>query len=189
MNDDLTQMELQFIEDFSLLMIQDRFPRLAGRILCLLLLKDPEPLSAPQIGALLKASKGSVSTLLRQLLAAGLIEQKAIPGERREFYGSGNLVIDKLFVAMQMLAKAYVLLIDKAEADLALAGKTLSPGLKRLRWAEEGMLEALPVLQRQLNERIAARQKQAQRVPDADSSAESKSDNVTAAQSGERFQW
>ncbi len=140
--------------------------------MCLLLLKDPEPLSAPQIGALLKASKGSVSTLLRQLLAAGLIEQKAIPGERREFYGSGNLVIDKLFVAMQMLAKAYVLLIDKAEADLALAGKALSPGLKRLRWAEEGMLEALPVLQRQLNERIAARQKQAQRVPDADSSAE-----------------
>ena len=56
MNDDLTQMGCSSFGDFSLLMIQDRFPRM-GRIYYLLLLKDRNPCPLRKLARCSKASR------------------------------------------------------------------------------------------------------------------------------------
>ena len=57
-------------------------PPMAGRVLGWLLLCDPPHQTAAQVGDKLGASKGSISTMLRHLLGAGIIERVAVPGQR-----------------------------------------------------------------------------------------------------------
>ena len=86
---DDTQRELDerhFIEDFGLYTEQLGFPRMAGRILGWLLICHPPHQSAGQLGDVLGASKGSVSTMTRLLIQMGMVERVGVPGDRRDFY-------------------------------------------------------------------------------------------------------
>ncbi|XXF76046.1 MarR family transcriptional regulator [Myxococcaceae bacterium GXIMD 01537] len=65
--------------------------RIGGRILGLLLLAGG-PLSLGEIAQLLQVSPASVSTNVRDLIAAGCAELTSVPGDRRHYYvfsGSG----------------------------------------------------------------------------------------------------
>lgn len=71
-----------FIEQFGLLTEMDGLPRIAGRIMALLLLSD-EPRDASEIGDRLQVSHGSVSTNTRLLENLGILERVSVPGDRR----------------------------------------------------------------------------------------------------------
>lgn len=71
-----------YVEDVALFFEEAGLPRIAGRILGLLLICDPPWRTAPQLAEELEASKGSVSTMTRMLMRAGLIEKVALPGAR-----------------------------------------------------------------------------------------------------------
>ena len=75
-----------YIEEVALYWEQQGLPRIAGRIVGLLMVCDPPHRSAGQLAEELGASKASVSTMTRLLLTAGSIEVVAIPGERLTFY-------------------------------------------------------------------------------------------------------
>lgn len=54
-------------------------PRMAGRIMGWLLICDPPQQNAAELGQVLSASKGSISTMTRWLLQIGLINKTAVP--------------------------------------------------------------------------------------------------------------
>ena len=78
--------EKHFIEDVGLLLEQSGLPRMAGRILGLLLICNPPHQSPSELAEKLHASKGSISTMTRLLTQMDLIERIALPDHRRDFF-------------------------------------------------------------------------------------------------------
>ncbi len=78
--------EMHFIEDIALFFERMGMPRMAGRILGVLLIADPPAQSISEIGEKLNASKSSVSIMARLLVENGLIERVATPVPRRDYY-------------------------------------------------------------------------------------------------------
>jgi predicted ArsR family transcriptional regulator len=74
-----------FIESMGLFLERQGMPRIGGRILGLLMLKEG-PLALGEIAGLLRVSPASVSTNIRQLQASGTVEPASIPGDRRHYY-------------------------------------------------------------------------------------------------------
>lgn len=75
-----------FVEDISLYFEQVGFPRMAGRILGVLLVTDPPGQSIGDLCERLQASKSSVSTNARLLREMGLIERVPSPIPRRAYF-------------------------------------------------------------------------------------------------------
>jgi len=90
-----------FIEDISLYLEQMGLPRMAGRILGVLLIVNPPEQSITDLVQLLQASKSAVSTNTRLLSEMGLIERVPSPLPRQiafRFKPGGWLT----FVRMQL---------------------------------------------------------------------------------------
>lgn len=106
-----------FIEDISLFFEQMGLPRMAGRILGVLLITDPPEQSNTDLGEILQASKSSISTNARLLTEMGLIERTSSPVPRRVYYRfkPGGWV-----VFMRQRLKLYASLHQIAEHGLEL---------------------------------------------------------------------
>jgi DNA-binding transcriptional regulator GbsR (MarR family) len=78
--------EKHFIEDIGLFFEQMGMPRMAGRILGVLLVSEPAAQSITDIAQTLQASKSSISIMARLLVENGLIERVASPLPRRDYY-------------------------------------------------------------------------------------------------------
>ena len=78
--------EKHFVEDISLYFEQMGLPRMAGRVLGVLLICDPPAQSLTDLCEILQASKSSVSTTTRLLTEMGLIERVASPVPRQVYY-------------------------------------------------------------------------------------------------------
>ncbi len=78
--------ETHFIEDIGLFFEQMGMPRMAGRILGVLLISDQPAQSITDLVQKLKASKSSISIMARLLVEDGLIERVASPVPRRDYY-------------------------------------------------------------------------------------------------------
>ncbi len=86
MDDHLPNEVKNFIEDIALSFEQMGLPRMAGRILGILLISDPIAQSITEMGEKLNASKSSISIMARLLVERGLIERVASPMPRRDYY-------------------------------------------------------------------------------------------------------
>ena len=75
-----------FIEDISLYFEQMGIPRMAGRILGVLLIADPPEQSIDDLCERLQASKSAISTNARLLSEMGLIERAPSPIPRRVYF-------------------------------------------------------------------------------------------------------
>lgn len=76
----------RYVEDLAVFFEKSGLPRIAGRILALLLVCDPPHRAASDFVEELGVSKASVSNMLRLLETAGLIERVGVPGERASRY-------------------------------------------------------------------------------------------------------
>jgi DNA-binding transcriptional regulator GbsR (MarR family) len=76
----------QFVEEMGITMEQSGIPRMAGKIFGCLLLSGVQEMSADELIAQLKTSRGSVSTMTRLLIQRGLIERAGRPGHRRDYF-------------------------------------------------------------------------------------------------------
>lgn len=95
----------EFIERIGLLTEEEGFPRIAGRILGLLLVEE-EPLSLDAMMEKLQVSKGSISTNVRLLERLGIIQRVSSPGDRKDYYQLGNEPWEHIFeVARQRLRR------------------------------------------------------------------------------------
>lgn len=90
-----------FIEDISLYLEQMGLPRMAGRIMGVLLIANPPEQSITDLAQILQASKSAISTSTRLLSEMGLIERAPSPRPRQiafRFKTGGWLA----FVRMQL---------------------------------------------------------------------------------------
>ena len=75
----------QLVERFGLQFEEDGLPRIAGRMLGLLMV-SAEPRSQEELAESLQASKTSVNTNARLLERMGAVERTTRPGDRRDYY-------------------------------------------------------------------------------------------------------
>jgi DNA-binding transcriptional regulator GbsR (MarR family) len=75
----------RFIEELSVYYGKNGIPRIAGKILALLM-TAPEPLSAEMIALQLDVSRSSVSTNIKLLAWRGAIEQVTRKGDRLRYF-------------------------------------------------------------------------------------------------------
>ncbi len=78
--------EKHFVEDISLYFEQMGLPRMAGRVLGVLLISDPPEQSLNDLCEMLQTSKSSISTTTRLLTEMGLIERVPPPVPRRLYF-------------------------------------------------------------------------------------------------------
>lgn len=77
----------QFVESLGLLVeTATGLTRMAGRILGWLMTSDDASVTMPDLTEALHTSKSAISTASRQLMQAGLIERRSVPGQRRDVY-------------------------------------------------------------------------------------------------------
>ncbi len=79
----------EFIENLGLSVEADGTPRIAGRILGLLIVEEG-PFCFDELAERLQVSRGSISTNTRLLEERGLIERFTVPGQRRDLFRLGN---------------------------------------------------------------------------------------------------
>ncbi len=77
--------EERFIEGMGLALEEDRLPRIAGRLVGLLIL-SPQPLRFDHLAERLRVSRGSISTNTRLLENMSVIERVTRPGDRRDYF-------------------------------------------------------------------------------------------------------
>ena len=84
-NGDLFPPELhEQVEKFSLVFERFGFPRMAGRMFELMLLRDDPLITQSELTEELNARTGSVSTMIRLLEQLGFVERLSLPGHRRD---------------------------------------------------------------------------------------------------------
>ena len=123
-----------FVEDIGLYFEQMGLPRMAGRVLGVLLISDPPQQSLNDLADVLQASKSSISTTTRLLSEMGLIERvpSAKPREVAFRFKPGGWV-----VFMRMRLRLMASLHQIAERGLELL-KGESPALhERLQEAHD----------------------------------------------------
>jgi DNA-binding transcriptional regulator GbsR (MarR family) len=89
-----------FVERMGLLMEAEGMPRIAGRLIGFLLLREGA-FSLDDLAERLQVSKASVSTNARQLEQAGVLERVSEPGDRRDYYQMGQGALERTLRAAQ----------------------------------------------------------------------------------------
>src|SRR5688572_8190537 len=102
----------EFVEQLGLIGEADGLPRIAGRLLGLLVVYGG-PLSFAEIAERLQISRGSVSTNTRLLEHLGVIERVARAGERQDYF---SLAPDPYYRLMSRFA-------DRARRSRAIVAK------------------------------------------------------------------
>lgn len=84
-----------FIEKIGMIAQSEGLPRIAGRVLAMLLY-DGERVSFGQLAKALQVSRGSISSSVRTLESQQLIKRVANPGDRQDYFQ----VVDNAFANM-----------------------------------------------------------------------------------------
>ena len=77
--------ESAFVEQLGLIYQAEGMPRIAGRIIGLMIL-NARPFSFDELSRALKISRGSVSTNTRMLESWGVLSRVSMPGERQDYF-------------------------------------------------------------------------------------------------------
>lgn len=85
MNSDTEKTISNFIERMGLIAQADGMPRIAGRILGMMIVHGG-PFSFADLAERLQVSRASISTNTRLLESLGVIERTGIPGERQDYF-------------------------------------------------------------------------------------------------------
>ncbi len=75
---------MAFVEEAAIVYGELGLPPMAGRILGWLFVCEPMAQTQAELADVLRASKGSISTMVRVLLRIGFIRRVSLPGDRRE---------------------------------------------------------------------------------------------------------
>lgn len=117
----------QFVENMGLHYEDDGLPRIAGRIIGLLLV-SPRPISSEEMAETLQVSRSSISTNLRTLLFADLIDKVSLPGERVDYYTVSPETWQK---ALELRLASFLPLRETAQEGLENLNEN-HPGRQRL---------------------------------------------------------
>lgn len=108
----------QFIENIARYYEGYGIPRIGGRMFALLLVAL-NPLSAEQIAELLKASRSSVSTNVRGLVANGWVEKVTVLGDRTEYYRFSPTAWDRVIERRRQAFAPLIAMVNQAQGVLS----------------------------------------------------------------------
>lgn len=116
--------KLEFVEQMGSLYEQFGAAPMAGRVVGWLMICEPELQTAAQLAEILKASKGSISTMTRYLLQIKTIERIKKPGERAAYFRFAHRPVSEIvaqriamFAQVEQLTKRGLELLDGTDAE------------------------------------------------------------------------
>lgn len=109
----------EFIEKTGLIAQNQGIPRVAGRVLGLLLF-DGEALSFGQLAQQLQVSRGSISTSTRLLEDRALIKRLTKPGQRQDFFQLAEHPFPNMLQTVRQE-------LDRAQADIQASVSDICP--------------------------------------------------------------
>jgi len=106
----------RFIEQMGIVAQGDGLPRIAGRMMGLMIF-DGRPYSFSELATELQVSRGSVSTNARILEQMGILERTAVPGERQDYFQLADAPFEAVLSgALARSRKARQIVLNTAEA-------------------------------------------------------------------------
>jgi DNA-binding transcriptional regulator GbsR (MarR family) len=148
--------ERQFADEVGVLLSQMGMPPAYGRLLGWLLICDPPQQTSTQLGAALGLSKGSVSSGMRMLERADLVQRVPSPGRGHAY----EIVPDALVRATDPAVK-HAMMREVMARGLSLLGEEGSPRAERLRVARDfyGFIaERIPSLMEEFRQRYLGKE-------------------------------
>ncbi|OAN79506.1 hypothetical protein A8B78_12315 [Jannaschia sp. EhC01] len=112
-----------FIEKIGVIAQTEGLPRIAGRVLAMLLY-DGERVSFGQLADALQVSRGSVSSSVRMLESQQLIKRVAKPGDRQDYF--------------QMVDNAFANMVEASVARARRAAEDIEESLQAIPASEAG---------------------------------------------------
>ena len=112
-----------FIEKIGVIAQSEGLPRIAGRVLAMLLY-DGERVSFGQLADALQVSRGSVSSSVRLLESQQLIKRVAKPGDRHDYF--------------QMVESAFANMVEASAARARRAAADIEESLKSIPASNKG---------------------------------------------------
>lgn len=137
----LPEAAVEFIEEFSLSAEADGFPRIAGRIVGLLIMRQ-EPVPFEEIAEQLQVSRGSVSTSTRLLESRGALHRICRLGERKDLFEVGPDFLERMYEQRLQRYRAAHHLASKARAELPASYARTKDALKRMEDLSTQILDA-----------------------------------------------
>ncbi|MDD8018533.1 MAG: winged helix-turn-helix transcriptional regulator [Bacteroidota bacterium] len=123
---------VHFADEVGIFFEKSGMPRIAGKIYGLLLISEHPHLSTDEIAEQLTASRGSVSTMTRMLIEAGIIDKIRVPGERQDSFRIRSLTFSQLLKAKLDQTAEFHKVIDKGFALFPEKNSTVYERLKEL---------------------------------------------------------
>lgn len=108
----VTDIRGEFIEKNGLVAQGEGLPRIAGRIMGLLIF-DGRPFSFSELAEELQVSRGSVSSNARLLEELGVIERTTRPGERQDYFKLADQPYVSIMRSAQVRANRSAIAIQK----------------------------------------------------------------------------
>ena len=115
-----------FIEKIGMIARSEGLPRIASRVLAMLLY-DGERVSFGQLATALQVSRGSISSSVRMLESQQLIKRVAKPGDRQDYF--------------QVVDNAFVNMVEASAARARLAAADIEDSLNEIPLSETGARE------------------------------------------------
>jgi DNA-binding transcriptional regulator GbsR (MarR family) len=147
--------ERQFADEVGVLLSQMGMPPAYGRLLGWLLICDPPQQTSTQLGEALGLSKGSVSSGMRMLERADMVQRVPSPGRGHAY----EMMPDALVRATDPAVK-HAMMRDVMSRGLALLGEKDSTRAERLRVSRDfyGFIaERIPSLMEEFRQRSLGR--------------------------------
>lgn len=119
----------QFVEAMAMTFADWGFPRMAARILLMLMTADEEALTAAELAERLGVSPPAISGAVRYLVQVGLLERRPVPGSRRDRYRVRD---DAWYASSATKREAYKALADLADDGVRAVGGAGSPSGERV---------------------------------------------------------
>ncbi len=107
----------EHVEAFSLIFERFGFQRMGGRIFALMLLRDDTYVTQAQLAEELKASQGSISTMIRLLEQLGFVERVSLPGHRRDRFRLTDDPLVEMSIRRLEGARQVVEIIESARSS------------------------------------------------------------------------
>jgi DNA-binding transcriptional regulator GbsR (MarR family) len=118
----------QFIEHISMTFADLGFPRMAARILFVIMCAEEDSLTAAQIAERLGISPAAVSGAVRYLVQIRLVHRAPVPGSRRDTY---RLPDDAWYEASVLKSALYKIFSELAQEGVAaLGGESTDAGAR-----------------------------------------------------------
>jgi DNA-binding transcriptional regulator GbsR (MarR family) len=139
MKDSIQEIIDQFIEQKGMEYQAEGMPRIAGRLIGLMLVEDG-PFSFPGLAVRLKVSRGSISTNTRLLENLGLVDRVSKPGERGDFFQLSQNPFSSLLEGINLRIKRSLKNTSHARDHLPKRLKSTQARLAKLESFYQGFL-------------------------------------------------